>query len=69
MATTQFFSEEIKDAAGKNGEVNLEIGRSSFLNGENLIYFSVDGRTLILGEKTGRELIDAFDRLDRYLNY
>lgn len=69
MATTVFFEEDIKDAGGKNGDVHFEVGRSSYLNGENLIYLSIDGKTLILDEKTGRELVEAFERLGRYLSY
>jgi len=69
MATTVFFEEHIRDIGGKNGDVHFEVGRSSYLHGENLIYVSIDGRTLILDEKTGRELVSAFNRLGSYLDY
>ncbi|PQJ12806.1 hypothetical protein CJD36_003415 [Flavipsychrobacter stenotrophus] len=69
MDTTVFFEENIKDAGGKNGEVHFEMGRSSYLNGKNLIYLSIDGKNLILDENTGRELVDAFNKIGHYLSY
>jgi len=70
MATTMFFDEQIvKDAARSGNKITLEFGRSSYLEGENLIYIIVDGKTLILDEVTGRKIYDSMSDLGRYLGY
>lgn len=70
MATTMFFEEQqVKDAARSGNSITLEFGRSSYLDGENLIYLIVDGRTLILDEATGRKICEAMDALGSYLGY
>jgi hypothetical protein len=69
MATTVFFEETLKDAARTGNAVDFEIGRSSFLNGESLVYIVVDGKTLILDEAAGRRLCEAVDGLSSYLGY
>lgn len=70
MATTMFFEEqEIKDAARSGNKVTLEFGRSSYLGGENLIYMTIDGKTLILDDKTGRKVYEAMSALGGYLGY
>lgn len=70
MATTMFFEGFLKNAANENSEgIPLEFGRSSYLNGESLIYINFDGKFLILNEKTGREIYDAISDLGAYLGY
>jgi len=70
MATTMFIEEQkVKDAARSGNSITLEFGRSSYLGGENLIYMIVDGKTLILDEKTGRKVYEAMEALGGYLGY
>lgn len=70
MATTMFFEEQVVKDAGKSGnKITLEFGRSSYLGGENLIYMMIDGKTLILDEKTGRKVYEAMEALGGYLGY
>lgn len=69
MATTVFFEETVADKARPGETVEIEIGRSSFLDGENLIYFGVGESRAILDEATGRRLCEAFYDLGRYLGY
>lgn len=65
-----FFEERvIKDAAKSGNTIQLEFGRSSYLDGISLIYLVIDGKTLILDEKTGRELYESMDHLGAYLGY
>lgn len=49
--------------------MEIEIGRSSYLNGENLIYMKINDKGLIFDETTGRELVDAVANLAVYLGY
>ena len=56
MATTMFFEKTIQDATRPGNNVDFEIGRSSYLGGENLIYMTINGKSFILDEATGREL-------------
>jgi hypothetical protein len=70
MATTMFFEpQKVNDAAGSGNQISLEFGRSSYLGGENLIYLIIDGKTLILDEKTGRQIYESMDALGSYLGY
>jgi hypothetical protein len=68
MATTVYFEEEISDKKEKSAKIDLEFGRSSFY-GENLMYIMVDGKNVILDEKTGREIYDSMRKLGIYLGY
>jgi hypothetical protein len=49
--------------------MRLEFGRSSFYGGENLIYLTIDDKTLIVDEATGRKISDAMWELGVYLGY
>jgi hypothetical protein len=69
MATTLFFEEELRDAASSGNSVQLEFGRSSYLDGESLVYLVLDGKTLILSEAAGRKLCAAMSNLSSYLGY
>lgn len=70
MATTMFFEDQVvNDAARSGNKVRLEFGRSSYLAGENLVYMVIDGKTLILDEKTGRQIYQAMADLGSYLGY
>lgn len=68
MATTMFFGQELQDQGKPELWTKLEFGRSSFYR-ENLIYFVVDGKTLIVDEKTGRAICEAMQTLGTYLGY
>ncbi|RYG94579.1 MAG: hypothetical protein EON58_15965 [Alphaproteobacteria bacterium] len=69
MATTMFLETELADKGGEGDPIEFEVGRSSFYGGENLIYLVIDGKTVILNERAGRELVDAFVRVGDYLGY
>jgi hypothetical protein len=64
-----FLKETIQDSARSGNTVELEVGRSSYLAGENLIYLVVDGKTLILDETIGRKFYEAVSSLGSYLGY
>lgn len=69
LATTMFFEQTIADKEEKHESYEVEFGRSSYYDGENLMYFSINGRSIIVDEKTGREIYDAINRLGSYLGY
>ncbi len=69
MATTMYFSKTISDKKKKDQQINLEFGRSSFYGGENLMYLTIDGKHVVIDEKTGREIFEAMDNLGNYLSY
>jgi len=68
MATTVFFEKTIRDKKDKSDGIEFEFGRSSFY-GENLMYFSINSKTVIVDEKTGREIYEQISALGRYLGY
>lgn len=49
--------------------MEVEFGRSSYWNDENLIYLTVNDRSLIMDDATGRAFYDAMIKLGRYLGY
>lgn len=69
MATTMFFEETLRDKEKQDAAVDLEFGRSSYYNGENLIYLKIDDTTLIVDEETGKRLVEAMSDVGRYLGY
>jgi hypothetical protein len=69
MATTMFFEGVLTDKVRKDQNIEIEFGRSSYYSGESLVYLTVDGKTLILDEATGRKMLDAMDSLRGYLGY
>lgn len=70
MATTMFFEGELVDKGGKQkNHVHLEFGRSSYYDGESLIYIAINGEWVILDEAQGREIYEAMDNLGGYLGY
>jgi len=48
--------------------MELEFGRSSYY-GEYLIYFTVDGNSVMVDKEVGREIYDAMMRLGAYFGY
>lgn len=68
MATTMFFEQTVNDMEKKDTKITLEFGRSSFYR-ENLMYLTVDGKSVIVNEKTGREIFAAMQSLGSYLGY
>ncbi len=68
MATTMFFEKTLTDKEANDVSIEMEFGRSSYY-GESLIYLTIDGSSLILDEKAGRELCEAFSSLSAYLGY
>jgi hypothetical protein len=69
MATTMFFEETLRDKEGAGQPVHLEFGRSSYYHGESLVYLTIDDKTVILDEATGRRLVEAMASLGSYLSY
>ena len=67
MATTCYFEEVIQDQDGQQ-TLEVEFGRSSFYSGcklnngqegEDSIYLTVEGKTVIMDRKTAKTFIDA----------
>lgn len=69
MATTCFFEKTITDKEAKEVSMELEFGRSSYYDGENLMYFRFGDTSMILDDKTGLELYSAMKNLAKYLGY
>ncbi|MFD2263484.1 hypothetical protein ACFSM5_11340 [Lacibacterium aquatile] len=69
MATTMFFDKTLQDKGSPSEKIDLEFGRSSFYDGESLMYFVIDGKTVIVDEKTGREIYERMQELAGYLGY
>lgn len=68
MATTMFFEGPVTDKESKN-QLPLEIGRSSYYGGENLIYINMGETGVILNEADGRKFCEAISNLASYLGY
>jgi hypothetical protein len=68
MATTVFFEKILQDQVEKDHTVKLEFGRMSF-TGENLIYFRIDEKPIIIDRKTGIEICEAMQNVAVYLGY
>lgn len=68
MATTMFFDEVVRDKVEKES-MQIEFGRSSYYDGESLIYLNVDGKSVIMDEQAGRKLCAAVSQLASYLGY
>lgn len=68
MATTTFFEETISDLKRQDAKIELEFGRSSFY-GQNLIYFKINGESVIVDEATGRNIAEKMASLAGYLGY
>jgi len=68
MATTVFFEKIMQDQVEKDHTVRLEFGRMSF-TGENLIYFRIDGKPIIVDRQTGLEICEAMHNVAVYLGY
>ena len=69
MSTTQYFDGVLIDVTDHSEPLEIEFGRSSDWQGENLIYLVVDDRSLILDDATGRALYQAMIKLGAYLGY
>jgi hypothetical protein len=53
MTTTSYFEKTIEDKKEKTAKMELEFGRSSYY-GEYLIYFTVDGNSVMVDRDVGR---------------
>lgn len=69
VTTTQYLDTVLVDVTDRSEPMELEFGRSSYWQGENLIYLVVDGRSLILDDATGRQVYKAMMKLGSYLGY
>lgn len=68
MATTMYFGEVLHDKEGSAAPIELEFGRSSYYR-DNLLYITVDGKTVILSDQDGRRLCEAMASCASYLGY
>lgn len=69
VTTTPYLDTVLIDVTDQTEPMELELGRSSDWQDENLIYLVVDGRPLILDDATGRQLYRAMMKLGAYLGY
>lgn len=69
MTTTPYLDTVLIDVTDRTEPMEIELGRSSDWQDENLIYIVVDGRSLILDDATGREIYRAMMKLGAYLGY
>lgn len=67
MATTMFFEETVK-CQGKNEEMDIEFGRSSFYE-EDSIYLTVDGKSLIMDRATAKRFVEAAASVGNYFGF
>lgn len=73
MATTMYFEETIHDQGGKH-QMDVEFGRSSFYAGcnvasgvgEDSIYLTVDGKTVIMDRATAKRFVEAAISVGHY---
>jgi hypothetical protein len=63
-----FFEGILKDKE-RDISMEMEFGRSSFYDGENLIYLNVNGKGVVLNEEEGRKLFQSMMELGSYLGY
>ncbi|HEV7259181.1 MAG TPA: hypothetical protein VGN82_15480 [Bosea sp. (in: a-proteobacteria)] len=69
VTTTPYLDTVLVDVTDRSEPMELELGRSSYWQDENLIYLVVDGRSIILDDKTGRQLYKAMMKLGAFLGY
>ena len=69
MASTCYLEETIRDKEDKGTPLDLEFGRSSAYGGLHLMYFVVDGKSVILDEATGKRIYSAMMGLGEFLGY
>jgi hypothetical protein len=67
VATTTYFDETISDLKA-DVKINLEFGRSSYYR-ENLMYFKIDDKLVIVNEETGKQIYEQMKSLAFYLGY
>jgi hypothetical protein len=68
MATTSFFDKTLNDQAGEAEAVHLAFGRMN-ATGEDLLYFQIDGKIILVDKTTGREICSAMELVASYLGY
>jgi hypothetical protein len=64
----RFFEKVLQDQADQNHIMKFAFGRMS-ATGENLVYFEVDGRPIIVDKQTGIEICEAMHNVAVYLGY
>jgi len=69
MTSTPYFDGALVDVTDTTAPLNLEFGRSSDWQDENLIYLVIDDQALIVDDATGRALYKAMMKLGTYLGY
>jgi len=69
MSTTPYFDGVLVDATDRSEPMEIEFGRSSDWQDENLIYLVVGDHSLIMNDETGRAVYQAMMKLGAYLGY
>ena len=69
MATTMYFEKAVQSKAALPDVMQIEFGKSTFCDGEPLIYLNVNGKGVIMDENTGREFCESVAGLAHYLGY
>ncbi|RDJ27652.1 hypothetical protein DWF00_12020 [Bosea caraganae] len=69
VTTTQYFDRVIVDVTDQSEPMEVEFGRSSYWGDENLVYLTVNDRSLIMDDATGRAFYEAMMKLGSYLGY
>lgn len=69
MSSTPYYDGVVIDQTDRSAPLEIEFGRSSDWQDENLIYLVVDGRPLIMDDATGRQIYMAMMKLGAYLGY
>ena len=66
MATAEYFDGVLSDKKDPAQKVALKFGRST-LYGEATIYFTIDGKTVILDRGAAGHIVEAMSELGAYL--
>lgn len=69
MATIMYFETAIKDVGKLGDPMKVEFGKSTFHDGEPLMYLNVDGNGVLMDEATGRDFCKSVAALAHYLGY
>ena len=69
MATTMYFDETLVDAAALGEPMEIEFGRSTFLDGKPLIYLSINGKSILMDEAAGKRFVEVIGDLGDYFGY
>lgn len=69
MATTMYLATTLKDLGGAGEPIDIEAGTMSYYNGVKQLYLTLNDKTLILDDTSGRQPCAAFADIAAYLGY